>query len=151
ADMLGRMGNLYDDGTIPQSTESLARVVDAFRTSNDAQNAWARLSTRQGYRPIETALGTARPVVAYPNLRDLANASLRLLSADSMPYQLDPKHDGDGNRIPVPGPGNAALNKLLEAGHEELLATQVDPPSAPLVVQTDPATGRPILSRPRDN
>ncbi len=150
ADMLGRMGDLYNDGTLPQSTESLSRVVDAFKQSDEAQAAWARLSARQGYRPIETALGATRPIIAYPHLRDLSNASLRLLSADSNPYELAPKYDGDGVRIPVPGSGNAALNKLLEAGHEELLAAKADPKAARLVVTTD-AAGRVVLSRPRDN
>ena len=150
ADMLGRMGDLYNDGTLPQSTESLARVMDAFQKDEAAQAAWARLSARQGYRPIETGLGAARPLIAYPRLRDLSNASLRLLSADSNPYELDPKRDEDGNRIAVPGPGNAALNKMLEAGHEELLATKADPVAPALTVTKDP-TGRVILSRPRDN
>jgi hypothetical protein len=151
ADMLGRMGDLYNDGTIPQSTQSLARVVDAFKKSPEAHAAWSRISARQGYRPIETALGAARPMVAYPNLRDFANASLRLLAADSNPYELDPKRDGDGNRVPTPGPGNAAFNKLLEASHEELLAAKADPRLPNLAVTTDPSTGRVILSRPRDN
>jgi len=150
ADMLGRMGDLYNDGTLPHSTQSLARVVDAFKKDEAAQAAWARLSARQGYRPISTALGAARPMIAYPHLRDLANASLRLVSADSQPYELDPKRDEDGNRIPVAGPGNAALNKMLEAAHEELLVAKADPALPALKVTTDPV-GRVILSRPRDN
>lgn len=150
ADMLGRMTDLYNDGTIPDSTQSLARVIQAFDKDQDAQDAWARLSARQGYRPVETSLGAARPLVAYPHLRDLSNATLRLLSADSQPYQLDPKRDASGRRIPVAGPGNDALNKLLEAGHEELLALEKEPKLAPLVVKTD-AAGRPVLSRARDN
>lgn len=151
ADMLGRMGDLYNDGTLPQSTQSLARVMDAFKKDDKAQAAWARLSARQGYRPIDTALGATRPVIAYPKLRDLSNASLRLLAADSQPYELEPKYDGDGVRIPVPGPGNVHLNKMLEAAHEELLATKADPKLAPLVATTDPQTGRVVLNRPRDN
>lgn len=150
ADMLGRMGDLYNDGTLPQSTQSLARVMDAFKKSEEAQAAWSRLSARQGYRPIETGLGATRPIIAYPHLRDLSNASLRLLSADCNPYEIDPKYDDDGHRIPVPGPANAALNKMLEAAHEELLASKVDPKAKPLVVTTD-ATGRVVISRPRDN
>jgi hypothetical protein len=151
ADMLGRMGELYNDGTLPQSTESLATVIDAFKKSDDAQAAWARLSARQGYRPIETALGATRPIIAYPHLRDLSNASLRLLSADSNPYELDPKRDGNGIRIPVPGPGNGSLNKMLEAAKEELLATTADKPLGALTATVDPKSGRVVLSRPRDN
>lgn len=150
ADMLGRMGNLYNDGTLPQSTQSLARVVEAFKNDKAAQEAWQRISARQGYRPIETALGALRPVVAYPRLRDFSNASLRLLSADSQPYEANPKLDANGQRIPVPGPGNAALNKVLEVGHEELLAAKPDEKRPPLTVSTD-LTGRVVLSRPRDN
>ncbi len=151
ADMLGRMGALYNDDTIPHSTQSLARVVEAFKASPEAQTAWTRLSAREGYRPIETALGAARPIVSYPRLRDVANASLRLLSADSNPYAFDAKFDADGRRIPVPGPGNAALNKMLEAAHEELLEMKVDPQAPPLVVNKDAQTGRQLLSRPREN
>jgi hypothetical protein len=150
ADMLGRMGDLYNDGTLPQSTQSLARVIDAFKKDEDAQIAWQRISARQGYRPVETALGAARPLVAYPGLRDFANASLRLLSADSKPYEANPQRDGAGNRIPVAGPGNAALNKMLEVGHEELLTAKADPRPAALTVKTDP-NGRVVISRPRDN
>ncbi len=151
ADMLGKMGDLYNDGTIPQSTESLARVMDAFNKDPNAQAAWARISARNGYRPIETALGATRPLVAYPQLRDLANASLRLLSADSQPYQLDPKFGPDGARIPVPGPGNTALVKMMEAAHEELLATTIDPKPTLLKITPDTVAGRSALSRPRDN
>lgn len=151
ADMLGKFTELYNDGTIPQSTQSLSRVMAAFQKDEEAQAAWARISARNGYRPIETALGATRPLVAYPQLRDLANASLRLLSADSQPYELDPKYGPDGLRIPIPGPGNASLVKMMEAAHEELLATTVDPKSTLLKVTTDPGLGRSIVSRPRDN
>lgn len=151
ADMLGRMTELYHDGTLPNSTQSLGRVVDAFKNDDEAQAAWARIASREGYRPVDTALGVARPAIAYPNLRDLSNASLRLLSADSLPYQLDPKRDADGRRIPVPGPGNAALNAMLAAAHEELLDAKKDPKPGPLTVTADTQSGRVVLSRPRDN
>lgn len=150
ADMLGRMGDLYNDGTLPHSTESLAQVITEFEKDTEAQAAWQRISARQGYRPVETALGAARPIVAYPGLRDFANASLRLLSADSQPYEPNPQRDADGNRIPIAGPGNQALNKLLEVAHEEFLAAKADPKLALLTVKTD-ASGRVVLSRPRDN
>ena len=82
---------------------SLGRVMNAFKASPEAQAAWARFDARQGYRPLEVTLGAMRPMIAYPHLRDFANASLRLLSADSQPYQLDPQFDAQGRRIPVPG------------------------------------------------
>lgn len=150
ADMLGKMGPLYLDDTLPQSTESLARVVDVFQKDEKAQQAWQRISARQGYRPVDTALGAVRPMVSYPGLRDLANSSLRVLSADSNPYDLHPRFDADGKRIPVAGIANAAFNKMLEVGHEELLAVKADPKLSPLVETLD-STGRVSISRPRDN
>lgn len=151
ADMLGRFTDLYNDGTIPYSTQSLARVIEEFRKSNEAQAAWSRLSARQGYRPIGTALGAARPVLAYPKLRDMANATLALMSADSKPYALDAQRDADGNRVAVPGPANGAFNKMLEAAREELLTAKADPARPPLTVSVDPMNGRVVLSRPREN
>ena len=47
ADMLGRMGPLYNDGTLPESTRSLGRVVSSFRADPGAQAAWRKLSARR--------------------------------------------------------------------------------------------------------
>lgn len=148
ARMLGQMGELYLDGTLPQSTQSLAKVVNAFRDSDEAQAAWARLSARKGYRPNEVALGAMRPMAAYPRLRDLANTSLNVLSADSRPY--DAPLPGVG-RVPVPGKANAQFNRLLEVAQKELRHMTADPVSAPLVGVADPQNGRVVLSRPRDS
>jgi hypothetical protein len=145
-----RMQALYDDGTIPQSTESLGRVVNAFKASADAQQAWARFDARAGYRPIDIALGAARPTVAYPGLRDFSNAVLALISVDSQPYQLDPQLDASGNRVPVPGAAYAELSQLVTVAHAELLNATADPAVAPLVVSADPSmANRTVLSRPR--
>jgi len=149
ARMLGKMGPLYRDGTLADSTRSLSRVVEAFRASDDAQAAWSRVSGRQGYRPANMALGIVRPMASYPRLRDLANDSLRLLSADSKPYDPNASFDSSGARITVPGPANAALNQLLAAGREELLELAVEPPPPPMVTSRDPSE-RLALSRPRE-
>jgi hypothetical protein len=150
-DLLGRFQGLYNDGTIPQSTESIAAVVNAFKADPDAQAAWAVFDARAGYRPVDINLGAMRPTIAYPQLRDFANATLALLSADSQPYAENPQLDASGNRIPVPGPAYPQLSKLLGAAHAELLNTTADPAVPPLVVSTDPITGRQILSRPRQD
>ena len=50
-------------GRVAQPLVGLARLVDSFRKSQEAQIAWSRVSARQGYRPIDTALGIARPIV----------------------------------------------------------------------------------------
>jgi hypothetical protein len=149
SNLLGRLQDLYDDGTIPRSTESIASVVDAFKAAPDAQRAWAVYDARAGYRPIDLALGAARPIIAYPNLRDFANATLSLLSADSSPYDPNAQHDASGNRIPVPGPAYPQLEALMAAAHAELANATVDPAPPPLAVTTDPQTGRTVLSRPR--
>lgn len=148
ADMLGRFQALYSDGTVPQSTQSLGRVMNAFRASPEAQKAWARLDARKGYRPMDVALGAARPVVAYPGLRELTNSALRLLSSDAEPFAIDPPRDSSGRRVPVAGSAYSAFSKVLEVSHEELRTLTADPPVAPLV-ETRDAAGRPMLSRPR--
>jgi hypothetical protein len=149
SNLLGRFQALYDDGTIPQSTEAIARVVNAFKAATDAQAAWARFDARAGYRPIDIALGAARPTIAYPNLRDFSNATLSLLSADSQPYQLNPQLDANGNRIPVPGAAYPQLTQLLTTAHAELLNATPDAAVGLLTVSTDTTTGRTVLSRPR--
>lgn len=151
ADMMARLTELYKDGTLPQSTESLAELMTAIEGSPDAQAALARLASRLGYRPVDTALGAARPSVAYPRLRDLANATLRVISADSNPYDPNPKVDADGVRIPEPGPASTQFAQVLAVMQQELRTVQPDPATAPLVLVADPLADRSVLSRPRDN
>ncbi|MGD0523794.1 MAG: hypothetical protein ABSE49_01550, partial [Polyangiaceae bacterium] len=149
SNLLGRFTALYNDGTIPQSTEALARVMTAFKAATDAQAAWARFDARAGYRPITIALGAARPTIAYPNLRDFTNATLSLLSADSQPYQLNPQYDANGNRIPVPGPAYPQLSQMMTVAHAELFNATADAPLPVLTQATDATTGATVLNRPR--
>lgn len=149
ARMLAQMADLYLDGTLPQSTQSLARVVNAFRDSEEAQVAWARLGARKGYRPNEVGLGAMRPMASYPRLRELANTALNTLSADSRPYDR-PLVPG-APRVLVPGAANAQFNKMLEVAQKEMLHAKADPLSPALVATADPLTNRAVLSRPRDS
>jgi hypothetical protein len=151
ADMLGRFIDLYNDGTIPQSTQSLGKVITTFRDNPEAQKAWARFDSRKGYRPSELALGAARPMVAYPRLRDLANATLKVMSADANVYDPDPKRDENGNRVPVPGAAYGQFTKLLETASLELQDAKADPPPGPLAFTADAQNDRVLLSRPRSN
>jgi hypothetical protein len=132
ANMLARFTDLYNDGTIPRSTEALGRIMNAFKAAPDAQAAYARFDARQGYRPLALALGTTRPVVAYPRMRDLANATLALLGEE--------------------GAAHAEFTKLLEVMHEELRDAKADPPVAtlPATLPIDPS-GRTVLPRPRSS
>ena len=149
--LLGRFQALYDDGTIPQSTESIAGVIDAFRASPEAQAAWAVYDSRAGYRPIDLNLGAVRPMMAYSSLREFMNASFALLAADSQPYAANPPTDPNGNRLPIPGPAYAQLSQLLATAHAELLNSTPDPVVGPLQVTSDPITARSVLSRPRQD
>jgi hypothetical protein len=141
ADLLGRFTKLYDDGTIPQSTESFARVLDAFSAQKDAQEAYSHFNARQGYRPMDIALGVVRPMLAYPDLRDFTNTTLDLLSSTGNVYA----------GAPAPGAAYAQLQSLLGATYQELRTTSI---GAPLGIETasglDPL-GRAVLSRPWDN
>src|ERR1035437_5762712 len=100
--------------------------MTAIEGSPDAQAALARVAARLGYRPVDTSLGAARPAGAYPRLRDLANATLRVISADSNPYDPNPKLDADGVRIPEPGPASAQFAQVLAVMQQELRTVQPD-------------------------
>lgn len=148
ADLLGRFVDLYNDGTIPESTRSLARVIRAFGESGDAQKAWSRFDARKGYRPPEAAFGVLRPAASYPRLRDLAASTLRVMSDDSKPYDPNPARDENGRRIPTPGKGYSAFSTLLGGARLELLDAKPKSEEATLTRTTD-AQGKTVLSRPR--
>ena len=151
ADMLGRLGPLYDDGTMPRSTESLASLMQSLSSDAAAQKSLAVLASRIGYRPVATSLGAARPSISYDKLRDLANATLALISPDSNPYDFNAPHDALGIRIPVAGPANAQLNQVVATLQQELRTATIDKPPATLTTTSDTKTDRTILSRPRTN
>jgi hypothetical protein len=141
AALLGRFTKLYDDGTIPASTESFARVMEAFNAQPDAQAAYARFNARQGYRPLDVALGVVRPILGYPQLRDFANATLNLLSSTGNVYATPE----------VPGAAYGQLQELLAAAYQELRTTTVGTPLGVETVSGIDPTGRWVLSRPWDN
>ncbi len=151
SDFLNRLqaNDLYIDGTLPNSTQSMGRVFSSWETDGDLKSALARLEARKGYRPADVSLGAIQPLVAYPGLRDLSNSSLRLVSPDSIPYDLDPPRDSRGGRLPVPGTAYPELTKLIEIAHQELRTATADPPVSPLVADRDPALERDLLNRPR--
>ncbi|WP_394842571.1 hypothetical protein LZC95_36580 [Pendulispora brunnea] len=148
SDMLGKLIELYTDGTIPRTTQAMAGIMNDVGAADETRAALARFQERRGYKPEPVAMGAARAFIGYPRLRDLANASLRLLSHDSDPYAADPPRDGDGKRVAVPGPAHASFAKLLEVAHEELRTFAPDP-TPPVLSSRIDAAGRPLLSRPR--
>jgi hypothetical protein len=148
ASLLGRFTALYDDGTIPASTEGLGAVAGAVNQSTDAQTSWVHFNARAGYRPFSIAMGAIRPVLAYPNLRPLVNSLIALLAADSQPYAPNPQTK-DGKRVPVPGAAYPAIQAFSAAAHIDFVNETADPVPSPAVLakSTDPAVGT-VLNRP---
>jgi hypothetical protein len=162
ANLLSRFDALYADGTLPHSTEALGGLVSAYETqsssgstpSSGPQASWAQLNARAGYRPAGIALGALRPVLAYPKLRELTNATLRLLSPDSDPYAAKPMLDAQGNRVPVPGSAYPQMAALSAALSFELTNEVDDPVPSPLllpVAHDAMVGGRTVLGRPRSD
>ncbi len=151
ANLLGRFTALYDDGTIPGSTEALSAVTQALLQSASGQDSWTHFNARAGYRPFDLAIGAARPAIAYKNLRAFVNATLELLSPDSNPYDPAPKKDAKGNRIPTPGAAYAEMSRLSAALRADLANETADPAPSPLVLAkaADTTTGANVLNRPR--
>ncbi|HEX3344577.1 MAG TPA: hypothetical protein VHS09_08385, partial [Polyangiaceae bacterium] len=155
AAVLGRFVTLEDDGTVPIFTEGLGRVMNDVKASPGVQDALARFDARQGYRPLDIALGAARPLLAYPQLVPMVRSLLSLVATDSDPYDpagaVDPsKPVGVGNRKPLPGAAATQMQQLLAVGREELRTATAPAPLPLLATTTDPAvTTRQLLSRPR--
>ena len=158
AGMLGRLTDLYNDDTVPHLTRGLSRVMDDIEKSSDAQAALARFDARQGYRPTDVALGVARPILSYPRLVELANALLRILSADIDPtgaLKPDEPRKKAKDRVAedrTPGAAHGALVQLLAVAREELRTAKALPDLPPLVAAPDTADASLVrLSRPRGN
>jgi hypothetical protein len=154
ANVMGRLVTLEDDGTVPLFSESLGNVMNQVKASSDAQDALAHFDARQGYRPLDIAMGAARPVLQYPQLVPMVQTLLSLLATDSDPYNpagvIDPtKPLGPGNRKPIPGPDAALMQHLLDVGRDEMRATTAPTPTSLLTTTTDPnVPTRQLLSRP---
>ena len=157
-DMLGRLTDLENDGTLPALTRALADVLDNVQSTPETQAAFARLDARQGYRPSGIALGVARPVLAYPRLVELTRSLLRVVASDSAPLDASTRRDpsrpfSNDNRTAVPGRAAGELSSLFAVMREELRTAEPTSPTAPtarLVTGTDPLIRtRVSLSRPR--
>lgn len=134
-DLLARLLPLYDDGSLPGATRAMGELAARLRDDPAAHAATARLLSRKGYRPFETALGAARAVLAYPDTASLVSTALAPLAPFS-----DPADVGS-----APGALHGRFAKLLEAAAEELRTADATP--AGPAVRIDPATGAP--NRPR--
>jgi hypothetical protein len=156
-DLLATIVPLYDDDTMPESTRTLAAILDAIgfaqtkpsadespadatvrkarlKRAEEVRAALARLGGRKGYRPISTAVGVARPMLAYPKMPEVVDTTLRMFG---------PKADeAKGAR--------KEIRKLLEVAQLELANTVAGPARTPLSGYKDrfsgAANGRPKLT-----
>jgi hypothetical protein len=149
--LLARFTPLYNDRTLPHASEAFASIVSAFAGSPDAQGSYAHFDSRAGYRPIDLAVGAGRPIISYPKLRELTNATLSLVSPDSTPYDPNARTDANGNRIPTPGAAHAQMAELVTVAQAELANETADPVPSPLVLASnhDATANRSVLNRPR--
>jgi hypothetical protein len=149
ASLLGRFTALYDDGTIPASTEGLGAVTQALTASASGQSSWTHFNARAGYRPFDVALGAIRPFLAYKSLRPFLNQVVTLLAPDSKPYDPNPQLDKNHQRVPVPGAAYAAMAQFSAATHAEFANETDDPVPTPLVLakSADASVGT-VLNRP---
>lgn len=143
-DLMKAMVPLYDDDTLPESTRTLAAIMDTIAfdqtkpkadesptdatarkaklaRAQEVRAALARLGGRKGYRTISTAVGVARPLLAYPDMAKVVGATIKLLGAG--------------------GPAEPEMRKVLEVAQLELAATRVDPARAPITGYKDRFSG----------
>ena len=140
-DLLARIVPMYDDGSLPNGTRSLARVFEALVDAHEAHAAFARVQGRADYRPLAVALGVARPVAAYGRLRELANAGLSLFSpAVTL---------ANGTELYPQGKGAPSFTATMAALYQELRTAASEAPAQPLSAVTDAVSERQVLSRAR--
>ncbi len=55
--------------SMPNATRAMGTLLDVFASDDEALTALQRISGRQGYRPLQQALGTLSAVFRYPRLK----------------------------------------------------------------------------------
>jgi hypothetical protein len=109
---LGDMLPFYDPPRerLPTNTRLLASLLETVSANDDALSAMARIGSRTGYRPLRLALGTIRPILAYPDFDHFAGVALRALTdlPDDLPGGMD-----DGHAAPQLANVEAALSLYL--------------------------------------
>jgi hypothetical protein len=145
-DFSQRLAPLYDenpyikntDPLIPATTRALGRLFDKLGGHDKPEKgvdpaeavlkAMQSMTARKGYRPFNVALGAIRPALAYPELRALTNASLKVLGPT--------------------GVASPELQQLLAAAKEEMLTSRPLVSKLPTLI-LDKDLDQP--SRPRTN
>lgn len=83
-DFMLRLIPFYDPPReqLPSQTRALGNLLADIAADDAAIGALERLSERRGYRPARLALGVARPVMAYPEFRELTDVALDTIDDD---------------------------------------------------------------------
>jgi hypothetical protein len=103
---------LYDDGTFGDANTKIGLVLRMLADDTDLHAALAKFTGREGYRPLDPALGVIRKVMQYPQIDTVLSSTL--------------------SSIDEGGSGHDAFTALTTALHYELLtARPVPDPVAP--------------------
>ncbi|HEY3351928.1 MAG TPA: hypothetical protein VGQ83_01645 [Polyangia bacterium] len=70
---------LYDDGTFSRMNGATGALLRAFAGDDELTAALARLAGRDGYRPLEAALGLTRQIFDYPEIDTVLKSVLGTL------------------------------------------------------------------------
>jgi hypothetical protein len=70
---------LYDDGTFTKANAAIGALLRVFAGDDELTGALARLGGRDGYRPLEAALGLTRQVFDDPDIDTVLKSLLRTL------------------------------------------------------------------------
>ncbi|NVB85089.1 MAG: hypothetical protein HOV81_42375 [Kofleriaceae bacterium] len=67
---------LYDDDTMSSSIASLGDMLTDIGNDEPAMFAFGRMGTRNGYRPVDQAIGPAAPLTGSPHIREVMDTVL---------------------------------------------------------------------------
>ncbi len=126
-DLLDRMADLYNEGTIPDATRATAGLLSAIEGDAGALAALSRMDARQGYARAGSGASALQRVLGYPRIRDASFDLVRLFSADADPYDNAMAGAPGRPHVVVPGSARPAFEAWLRVAHEELRRMAVDP------------------------
>lgn len=133
SDMLTRLVDLYNDGTIPSSTRALADLLRTIAKDEAALKALSSGVAQEGSLRAGRGASALGRALSYPDLRDATFDLVRLFSTDADPYDNNKAGSPPRPHRPSPGAERPALLAWLSVVGEELrsLTTDNEGPPAP--------------------
>ena len=142
-DLLGRFQALYNDGTIPQSTESIgARDRRLQGRDRRADRLGASTTRAPGTARSTSPSAPTRPTIAYPQPARLRERDAR--AAVARLAALRARTPGRRQRQPDPRAGHRPTRSSRSSSARRTPSWPTRPPTrrcAPLTLPTDPITG----------